>query len=143
MPGEDKGIRARAHVDGALLDSFVASLREKMAIASMVVFGSRATGEDLEESDYDILVLSPDFKACPPHDRVVRLLETWPGSVALEPVAMTPEEFREAEGALVWDMLADGLVIEDDGTFEAKRRLFRGRLERGELVRGDGYWSFS
>ena len=55
---------------------------------------------------------------------------------------MTPEEFSEAEGALVWDILDEGLVIEDDGTFEAKRRLFRGRLERGELVKGDGHWSF-
>lgn len=142
MPGEDSGIRSRAHIDGTLLDTFAASLRESFSISAVVVFGSRATGEDLEESDYDILVLSPDFEAFPPPDRVIRLLEAWPGLVALEPVAMTPEEFSEAEGALVWDILDEGLVIEDDGTFEAKRRLFRERLERGELAKGDGYWSF-
>jgi hypothetical protein len=63
--------------------------------------------------------------------------------VALEPVAMTPEEFGEAEGALIWDVLHDGLVIRDDGDFERKRLFFLDRMKSGKLERGDGFWSFS
>ncbi|MDI6830675.1 MAG: nucleotidyltransferase domain-containing protein [Actinomycetota bacterium] len=143
MQGQDSGIRAGAHIDGALLEGFLASLREKVRVASVVVFGSRARGEALEESDYDLLVISPDFGALSIPDRAVLLLEAWPGRVALEPVALTPEEFARAEGALMWDILHEGTAVVDDGTFDARRRLFRLRLEKGELRKGEGYWSFS
>ncbi len=101
MPGQDSGIRAGTHIDGALLEGFLASPREKVRVASVVVSGSRARGEALEESDYDLLVISPDFGALSVPDRAVLLLEAWPGRVALEPVALIPEEFARAEGPLM------------------------------------------
>lgn len=143
MPGKDIGLRTEAPLDSSLLSAFADSLRDTISATSVVVYGSRATGDNLEDSDYDILVLSPDFKRYDRFKRIELLLESWPGDVALEPVAMTPEEFSEAEGALIWDMLHDGQVIYDDGDFERKRQLFLGRIKSGKLEKGDGYWSFS
>lgn len=143
MPGKDKGIRARADIDRALLDSFIDALRGRLNLASVVVFGSRATGDNLEDSDYDILVLSPDFEKYDRVERIELLLEAWPGLLPLEPVALTPEEFAAAEGALVWDILEEGKVILDDGSFEDKRRKHVERVRSGELRKGDGYWTFS
>ncbi len=143
MPEEDKGVRAPADIDRALLASFMDALRAKLDLASVVVFGSRATGDNLEDSDYDVLVLSPDFERYDRFERVELLLEAWPGLLPLEPVCMTPEEFAAAEGALVWDILEEGRVILDDGTFESRRRRHVERVRSGELCRGEGYWTFT
>jgi len=143
MPGEDKSIRAQPDIDHALVESFIDSLRGRMNLSAVVVFGSRATGDNLEESDYDILVISPDFAKYNRFERVELLLEAWPGLLPLEPVSMTPEEFAAAEGALVWDILEEGIAVLDDGTFESKRRRHVERVKSGELCKGEGYWAFS
>lgn len=143
MPGKDNGIRAQEPVDDATVAAFAEALRKSVKLSSMVVFGSRATGDNLEDSDYDILVLSPDFERYDRVERIVFLLESWPGAVALEPVAMTPGEFEAAEGALVWDILDEGRVIVDDGTFERKRLRYLERVESGELRKEEGFWVFS
>lgn len=140
MPGKDRKIRACQDIDQSLLDSFLDNLRGKFRLTSVVVFGSRATGENLEESDYDIFVISPDFAGYRPFERVELLLDAWPGLVPLEPVAMTPEEFNAADGALVWDILLEGLVLMDDGTFEEKRRRHRERMRSGELRKENDCW---
>lgn len=143
MLGEDKSIRARPDIDHALVESFIDSLRGRMNLSAVVVFGSRATGDNLEESDYDILVISPDFAKYNRFERAELLLEAWPGLLPLESVSMTPEEFAAAEGALVWDILEEGVAVLDDGTFERKRRRHVERVKSGELRKGDGYWIFS
>ena len=143
MPGKDSGIRARASIEPATVAAFAEALRNAVRLSSMVVFGSRATGDNLEDSDYDILVLSPDFERYDRVERIVFLLESWPGAVALEPVAMTPGEFEASEGALVWDILDEGRVVVDDGTFERKRLRFLERVESGELRKEEGFWIFS
>jgi len=88
-------------------------------------------------------VISPDFAKYNRFERVELLLEAWPGLLPLEPVSMTPEEFAAAEGALVWDILEEGVAILDDGTFEKKRRRHVERVKSGELRKGEGYWIFS
>ena len=143
MSGKDSGIRSQASIDGALLDAFTTALRGIISVAAMVVFGSRATGDNLEDSDYDILVLSPDFERYNRFERIQVLLDRWPGSVALEPVALTPAEFGEVEGALIWDILHDGLVVHDNGIFKKKRASLHERIDSGELVRDANSWAFS
>lgn len=143
MPEEDRGVRAQPDIDHALLESFLGSLRERLSLSSLVVFGSRATGENLEESDYDILVLSPDFEKYNRFERIELLLDAWPGLLPLEPLAMTPEEFAAAEGALVWDVLEEGVVVLDDGTFEGKRRRHLQRVKSGELRKEGDFWVFT
>ncbi|WP_287152606.1 nucleotidyltransferase domain-containing protein [Candidatus Solincola tengchongensis] len=143
MPKEDRGVRAQPDIDHALLESFLGSLRERLSLSSLVVFGSRATGENLEESDYDILVLSPDFEKYNRFERIELLLDAWPGLLPLEPLAMTPEEFAAAEGALVWDVLEEGVVVLDDGTFEGKRRRHLQRVKSGELRKEGDFWVFT
>jgi uncharacterized protein len=143
MPEKDSRIRSQASIDSDLLDAFTNAMRGIISVASMVVFGSRATGDNLEESDYDILVLSPDFERYNRFERIQLLLDCWPGSVALEPVALTPVEFGEAEGALIWDILHDGLAIHDYGIFEKKRASLHERMNSGELVRDANSWAFT
>lgn len=143
MHEQDPGLRGEEPVDQDLLSSFLDDLSKKLRVTSLVVFGSRARGENLNDSDYDLLVLSPDFEDLSRPDRIFLLLETWEALKPLEPVAMTPEEFMQAEGALVWDILDCGLVIRDEGVFEDKRRQFLKRLACGELKKEEGFWSFA
>ncbi len=140
MPEEDRGIRAQHDIDLALLASFIESLGKRVSLSSVVVFGSRARGDNLEGSDYDALVLSPDFADYNRFERIELLLDAWPGILPFEPVAMTPEEFAAAEGALVWDIIDEGLIVLDDGTFERKRRKHLERVKSGELRREGDFW---
>ncbi|MFW6126414.1 MAG: nucleotidyltransferase domain-containing protein [Chloroflexota bacterium] len=58
------------------------------------LFGSRATGHALEWSDWDILMVSPDFAGVPFPDRASVLLRALPLKRA-ELFCYTPDEFRQ------------------------------------------------
>ncbi|WP_457613901.1 nucleotidyltransferase domain-containing protein [Methanocaldococcus sp.] len=44
---------------------FINKLKEKFKPYKIILFGSRARGEYLEESDYDLIIVSDYFKGMP------------------------------------------------------------------------------
>lgn len=65
-----------------------------LRISSAYLFGSRARGDFLAHSDWDILVVSPDFANIPFPERGTLLLKTIPLR-RVETFCYTEEEFRE------------------------------------------------
>ena len=64
-------------------------------------FGSRARGDFLENSDYDIILVSPDFKNIFFTERVAMLYEFWKFfPVEIEPLCYTPEEFERMKNRI-------------------------------------------
>jgi predicted nucleotidyltransferase len=95
------------------LTRFARRLRHRHRVERLVLFGSRARGDALRESDVDLLIVSPDFRDMPFTARVTSVLDLWTGAVDLEPVCLTPEEFgrkRRAIG-LVRDALTEGMEL--------------------------------
>jgi len=45
------------------IEDFLRKVRKKFRIEKAIFFGSRAKGEHLKKSDYDIILVSPDFRA--------------------------------------------------------------------------------
>ncbi|MGB9758075.1 MAG: nucleotidyltransferase domain-containing protein [Candidatus Bipolaricaulaceae bacterium] len=66
----------------------------------MILFGSRARGEELRHSDYDLVLVSPAFQGMPYPERIGALLGLWTMDVGLEPIALTPGEFVERAGKI-------------------------------------------
>lgn len=65
-----------------------------MRIERAILFGSRARGDALAHSDYDLLIVSPDFGGQPFYARAAPLLLLWDRPQDLELLCYTPEEFE-------------------------------------------------
>lgn len=85
----EKGIKIRdvEHLKELLSNSPV-------PIKSAFLFGSRARGDYLEESDWDLLLVSPQFADIPFPERATMLLKRIPLR-RVELLCYTEEEFRE------------------------------------------------
>ena len=63
-------------------------------IEQAILFGSRARGDWLKESDWDLLLVSSDFEGISFSGRIRKVLDQWSGSENLEVLCYTPLEFR-------------------------------------------------
>ncbi len=93
--------------------SFVERIKQEYRIEKIIFFGSRVRGENLEDSDYDIIVVSKDFQGVFFTDRISELSRYWSHDIPLEVLCYTPEEFREKSKqiSIVREAVRDGLTI--------------------------------
>lgn len=77
------------------IKEFVRKVREKIRLEKAILFGSRARGDNFEHSDYDLLLVSPDFKGKFFTERAAELIDLWRYPYDLQLFCYTPEEFRE------------------------------------------------
>lgn len=113
-----------------------------MTLDAVILFGSRARGDALDSSDWDIAVVSGDFAGLNPIQRGLRVLDCLgPG---LEFVCLTPAELIAPEGSyLRCAILEEGQPLVDHGAFAAASSRYQaekaaGRIRfRGPLVEFD------
>ena len=74
---------------------FAGKLRKKFNIFKIILFGSRARGDNLEQSDYDFIIVSKDFAKKPFVLRASDLYDYWDDSLDIEVLCYTPEEFEK------------------------------------------------
>lgn len=77
------------------LERFLCRVQARFPLKHAILFGSRARGEELRSSDYDLLLVSPAFAGLPYPERIGAVLALWDLDVGLEPICLTPEEFQE------------------------------------------------
>ncbi len=65
-----------------------------------ILFGSRARGDHLKHSDYDIILVSDDFARVPFPERAPAVHRFWASDDALEPLCYTRDEFRAKAGQI-------------------------------------------
>ncbi len=58
-------------------------------------------------------------------------------------MTFAPDELIGLKRSLAWDVLADGIVLADDGTFAAARARFDAALAAGDLQRMAWGWRFT
>jgi len=93
--------------------SFARKIKRAFRIDKIILFGSRARGDHLKSSDYDLLVVSPDFKGVRIPDRMAKILAFWGEKNDLEVLCYTPEEFNSMKNRLtiVRQALKEGIAI--------------------------------
>lgn len=74
---------------------FVAAVAAKYDPEKIILFGSRARGDHLSDSDVDILIVSNQFEGTNWLKRIMDVSLLWNGLVTLEPICYTPAEFEE------------------------------------------------
>jgi len=98
------------------LQSVVQALQRQpdLGLIAVVLFGSRARGDEQPESDWDLFIVASQLPAKPfqRHLRLKAILPpAWRGKIAL--LAKTPAEFEADVSALYLDIALDGLILYD------------------------------
>ncbi|MHA1694019.1 MAG: nucleotidyltransferase domain-containing protein [Candidatus Helarchaeota archaeon] len=77
-----------------LLKNHLSFLNEKFSPCKIILFGSRARGDHLENSDIDLIVISDKFKNIPFRKRLIQAYGSWDNKINLEIICYTFEEFE-------------------------------------------------
>lgn len=86
--------------DWGALRRLAEALRAEIDAEGVFLFGSRARGDEHEDSDYDLIVISPRFVDVRSRQRARGLREVWErvgGYGPMDLICMTPEEFETAK----------------------------------------------
>ena len=77
-----------------LLQKHLLFIKKKYAPEKILLFGRRARGDHLEESDIDLIVVSKKFEGVPFRDRMIEAYGFWNKKNDLEQICYTPKEFE-------------------------------------------------
>ena len=86
-------------VNWELVERFREALAARIALRRLLLFGSRARGASSEWSDYDFIVVAPDFARVSPLWRGQGFDALWfelGGQVDVDLLCLTPDEFAAA-----------------------------------------------
>lgn len=83
-------------------------------IDHVIVFGSQARGDTHEDSDVDVIVVSPAFRGMNSLLRSAEARRSWTRHVPVDILCYTPEEFTELSQrfSLVSEALREGTDVE-------------------------------
>jgi len=93
---------------------FMRNVRKRYKIEKAIFFGSRARGDNLKDSDYDIVIVSPDFQKIFFSKRIAKMYDFWQYfPIEIEPLCYTPEEFRKKskEIGIVGEAIKEGIEV--------------------------------
>lgn len=107
----------------------------------VLLFGSRAKGDFLRDSDIDLLIVSPDL----PADIRDRTPGFFSDTLPVQPFLLTPAELVERIEKLdflIFDAFEDGIVLYSDLDLDNIRELLHKSKERFKLRRVKDGWRF-
>lgn len=113
----------------------------KKGAVLVLLFGSRAKGDLLRDSDVDLLIVSPDL----PSDVRSRTSAFFSDKLPVQPFLLTPIELVEGIEKLdflVFDAFEDGIVLYSDIDLEHIHELLHKSKERFKLRRVKDGWRF-
>ena len=99
------------------INRFLAAITDKYPAEKILLFGSRARGDNLIDSDVDMIIVSKKFEGVNWLKRMRNVSVEWEGLVSLEPLCYTPEEFEEKryEIGIVNEAVKEGIELDVGG----------------------------
>ena len=95
------------------LREFIGRVKEKFKPEKVLLFGSRARGKHLDDSDYDILIVSERFRDQEFKERIIEVYGLIDKPLNVEILCYTPEEFerRSKELCIVKKAAEEGVPV--------------------------------
>ncbi len=95
------------------LRQFSIDLRKDFLIDRVIFFGSRASGEEREDSDIDLIIVSDDFESMSFFERVAKMYDYWNLRIPVDFICYTRKEFNSLKKrvSIVKEALEEGIVI--------------------------------
>lgn len=78
-----------------LVRKFKRNIKKIVKLDKLILFGSRARGTFNTYSDFDLIIVSDDFKDIPWYKRPAKLYVMWKEDYPVEILCYTPEEFKK------------------------------------------------
>ena len=105
VQGTNKNVR--------LIRKFKKDINKSIKVDKLILFGSRAKGYFNRYSDFDLLIVSPDFKGVPWYKRPTKFYLMWKEDYPLEILCYTPEEIRKKieKTGIVSEAVKEGIEI--------------------------------
>ena len=96
-----------------LIKEHLAYLREKFKPQKIILFGSRARGDNLEESDCDIIVVAGTFEGVDFRERIIKAYGMWDKKQGLDIICYTPKEFerKKKQIGIVQQAVKEGIEL--------------------------------
>lgn len=92
---------------------FAKLLKKNMNVNRLILFGSRARGDNFVSSDFDFILVSGDFRGMHFMKRASRIYEFWDMAQDLEILCYTPEEWERLKNSrgILLNAQKDGVCI--------------------------------
>ncbi len=92
---------------------FIERVKKKFTPEKIILFGSRARGDHLKDSDYDIMIISKAFEDLNFRERIIEVYKMVEEPLNVEVICISPEEFktRKNELSIVGVAAREGKVI--------------------------------
>lgn len=96
-----------------LVSKFKKNIQKLIKLNKIIFFGSRAKGTFNENSDFDLIIVSPDFKGIPWYKRSLRFYLLWNEIYPVEILCYTPDEIKERANKIniISQALKEGIEI--------------------------------
>ncbi len=79
------------------IKKFINKIKKIIQVKKIILFGSRARNDHLQESDIDLIIISNDFEGTPFPKRMDKLILLWESPHDLEALCYTPQEFKKKQ----------------------------------------------
>ncbi len=95
------------------LKKFVGRLSKDFEIKEIILFGSRASGTEKEDSDIDLIIVSPDFEGMNFFERGANMYDYWDLMIPVDFICYTEKEFNllKKRVSLAREALENGIII--------------------------------
>lgn len=89
------------------------NLNKEVSIYKMIFFGSRAKGRFHEDSDIDLIIVSPAFRRLNFFQRGAKMYDYWNLNYPVDFLCYTPKEFNKLKNqiTIVKEALEEGVEI--------------------------------
>ena len=96
-----------------IAEKFLRNLKKNLNIKKLILFGSRARGDNFLTSDFDFIVVSDDFKNKQFILRPGELYDYWDEKFDIEPICYTIKEFeiKKKQKGIVQEAVKEGIEI--------------------------------
>ncbi len=95
------------------LKKFKQALQKEISVSKLILFGSVADGTATNDSDVDLIIVSPAFSKLNFFKRGALMYDYWKPLLAVDFLCFTPEEFEQRKKGvtIVSHALKHGVVI--------------------------------
>jgi|SRR3989344_773225 len=95
------------------LKKFLKELNRDFSIDRIILFGSRAINNFSEESDVDLIIVSPNFEGKDFFERGAKMYDYWELDLPVDFLCYTPKEFNKLKKqiSIISEALKEGIMI--------------------------------
>lgn len=99
--------------DIEIVKRFKKRLSDKISVKKLILFGSRAKGKIHKWSDFDIVVVSDNFKGKKSFERGIGFYNYWEENYPVDFLCLTPNEFDKLKNrvTIVREAVKEGIEI--------------------------------